>query len=240
MSRRFLLLNVVLGIVSLAFAIGIVRTLLLKHPIPRAAASRAIVTPQPSVATAISDPGPEAYATIAARNLFSPARSETASVAAVAAVKPILHGIVIDGAKSRAFLEDSTVKRVGGYSVGDAVSGGNILKIADDRVVITRPEGLMEVLLRDPSKPRPAPMASAIPVVTGAPGQVPLGQPRPGQPAPGQSAPVQGGQGQPAPGQFAPVQGAPVQLAPPAPGAPPNQPAPTEPPIRRFRRQQPP
>jgi len=220
MSRRFLLLNVVLGIVSLALATGIVRTLLLKHPIPRAAASRAIVTPQPSVATAISDPGPEAYATIAARNLFNPARSETATVAAVAAVKPILHGIVIDGAKSRAFLEDPTVKRVGGYSVGDAVSGGNILRIADDRVVITRPEGLMEVLLRDPSKPRPAPMASAIPVVTGAPGQVPLGQPVPGQPAPG---------------QFAPVQGAPVQLASPAPGAPPNQPAPTEPPIRRSR-----
>src|SRR5262249_1028949 len=79
----------------------------------------------------------------------------TAAVAVAAVAKPVLHGIVIDGANTRAFIEDPTVKRVGGYSVGDTVSGGKIQKIADDRIVIVRPEGVMEVLLQDPSTPRP-------------------------------------------------------------------------------------
>ncbi len=124
MPRRLLVLNTVLGIVSLAFAVGTVRTLLAKHPMPVAAAGRPAPAPQ-SVATAAgADSGPEAYGVIAAQNLFNPARSETATAAAVAVVKPILHGIVIDGPMSRAFLEDPTVKRVVGYSLGDSVSGG--------------------------------------------------------------------------------------------------------------------
>jgi len=39
---------------------------------------------------------------------------------------------------------------VSGYSVGDAIGGGKIQKIADDRVLIARPEGMVEVLLQDP------------------------------------------------------------------------------------------
>ena len=213
------MLNVALGIVSLAFAIGIVRTLLVKHPLPRPVASRPAVAPQPSVIAGTADPGPEAYAVIATQNLFSPARSETASAAAAPVVKPILHGVVIDGAKSRAFLEDPTLKRVSGYSVGDTVSGGRIQTIADDRVVIARPEGMMEVLLQDPSKPRPAPTAPAGPAGTAA-----AGQPGPGQLGPGQSGPGQPAPGQFAPGQAAPGQAVPVQVAPTSPGAAPNQP----------------
>jgi hypothetical protein len=214
MPRRLLVLNVILGIVSLVFAIGIVRTLLAKHPMPQPAASRSAGAPPPSVTAGTADPGPEAYAVIAAQNLFNPSRSETATAAAaVAVVKPILHGVVIDGAKSRAFLEDPTVRRVGGYSVGDAVSGGRIQTIANDRVVIARPEGPMEVLLQDPSKPRPAPTAAAGPAATAVPGQ----------PAPGQVAP----------GQLAPGQVVPGQVAPTSPGAPPNQPQFMPPPGRR-------
>lgn len=233
------MLHVVLGIVGLAFAIGIVRTLLVKHPLPRAAASRPAAPPQPSVAVGAPDPGPEAYAVIAAQNLFSPSRSETASAAAaVPVVKPILHGVVIDGAKSRAFLEDPAVKRVSGYSVGDSVSGGRLQTISDDRVTIARPEGVIEVLLQDPSKPRPVPTASAGPGMTAAPGQVTPGQLGPGQLGPGQLGPGQFGPGQPAPGQFAPAQAAPgqvvpVQVAPPSPGAPANQPQGMPPQVRR-------
>src|SRR6266498_2015640 len=221
MPRRLLVLNTVLGIVSLAFAVGTVRTLLAKHPMPVAAAGRPAPAPQ-SVATAAgADSGPEAYGVIAAQNLFNPARSETATAAAVAVVKPILHGIVIDGPKSRAFLEDPTVKRVGGYSVGNSVSGGTIQKIADDRVVIARPEGMVEVLLRDPSKPRPAP----VPAVAAAPGQVAPGQANLGQPVPGQ----------PVPGQTTPA-----QVSPPPSGSPANEPAPVAPPrSRRVRQPQP-
>jgi hypothetical protein len=220
MRRRLLVLNVVLGIVSVAFAVGIVRTLLAGHPIPVAPTGRPAATPQ-SAATAVgAESGPEAYGVIAEQNLFNPGRNQTATAAAVAVVKPLLHGIVIDGPKSRAFLEDPTVKRVAGYSVGDSVSGGTIQKIADDRVVIARPEGMVEVLLQDPSKPRPAP----VPAVAAAPGQPAPGQPIPGQPALGQAAPA----------QVSPPSSGPVTnpFAPP-----PDQPASAVPPLGRRVRQ---
>lgn len=185
------MLNLALVVVSVAFAAGIVRTLLVKHPLPGPPTIRAAGVPPPSAAAETGDRSPAAYAAIAAQNLFNPARSETAT-AAVAVAKPVLHGVVINGPKSRAFLEDPTAKRVVGYSVGDAVGGGKIERIADDRVVITRPEGSMEVLLQDPSKPRPAPVVAA---------------------APAQAAPAQG-----APGQPAPQQALPAQIAPPPPG----------------------
>ena len=217
MPQRLLVLNVVLGLVSLAFAVGIVRTLVVKHPLPSAAAPRPLTAPAPPTLPVTSDPGPDTYPMIAAQNLFNPARSETATAAAVAVVKPILHGVVIHGGTSRAFLEDPTAKRVSGYSVGDTVSGGKIQKIADDRVLIARPEGMVEVLLQDPSKPRPAPTAG--PGVIAAQGQPVPGIPAaPGQIAPGQFSSGQFVPGQPGPGQFAPVQVGPGQ-APPGPPA---------------------
>jgi len=186
MLRRLLVLNAVLAIVSAAFAVGIVRTLLIKQSVPPPAPRQTSAAPQPAKVAEAAYPGPEAHAVIVAQNLFNPARRETAT-AAVAVAKPVLHGIVIDGAKSRAFLEDPAVKRVGGYSVGDTVSGGKIQKIADDRVVIVGPEGVMEVLLQDPSKPRPVPAITtraspAEPAQTAVP-----------QAAPQQAAPLQVG-----------------------------------------------
>ena len=198
MLRRLVVLNAVLAIVSVAFAIGIVRTLLIKQSVPPPAPRQTSAAPQPAKVAEAADPGPEAHAVIVAQNLFNPARSETAT-AAVAVVKPVLHGIVIDGAKSRAFIEDPTVKRVGGYSVGDTVSGGKIQKIADDRVVIVRPEGVMEVLLQDPSKPRPVP---AIPIGASL------------------TAPAQTVGPQAAPQQAAPLQVGPATIAPPSNQAP--------------------
>ena len=190
MPRRLLVLNAVLAILCMVFAVGIVRTLLVKHPVPPPgpAAQRAAAAPQPPATTKAGDPGLDAFAVIAAQNLFNPGRSETAAAAAVSVAKPILHGVVIHGAQSRAYLEDPTAKRVAGYSVGDTIGGGKIQKIADDRVVIARPEGLIEVLLQDPSKPRPAPTATAVPAGAAAPGQ-----PAPSQVAPGQGvSPVPG------------------------------------------------
>ena len=220
MPRRLLVLNVALGLVSLFFAVGIVRALLVKHPLPKPTALRAVAPAPPVAPAAASNAKAEAYAAIAAQNLFNPGRSEMGSSAATASVvKPILHGIVIEGGKSRAFLEDPSIKRVGGYSIGDSVGGGQIQKIADDRVVIARPEGIVEVLLQDPSKPRP--VAPAGPAVT-VPGQPVPGQPVPGQalPGPGQVPPVPV---PPAPLVQAPSSG-PVQVVPPPPpGAPPTQ-----------------
>ena len=226
MPRRLIVLNVVLGLASLTFTVGIVRALLVKRPIPPPATVRTVTPAPPPPAAAAAPKSPEVYAIIADSNLFNPARSEKASVA-VAVVKPILHGIVIEGTKSRAFLEDPTLKRVGAYSVGDAVSGGTLQKIADDRVVIARPEGLVEVLLQDPSKPKPVPVAAAAPPVTAAPRAAPpegipsgpavaVPPPAPGAVPPGPMAPVQV-----PPVQVPPVQGSPAQVGPPSTGAPP-------------------
>jgi hypothetical protein len=182
MSRRLLILNVVLAILSIALAAGIVRTLIVRRALPTPAAPRTATVPAPAPATENVDPGLSGYAVIAARNLFNPARSETA-VAMAPVAQPILHGVVIDGAKSRAFLEDPAAKRVAGYSAGDMIGGGRIQRISDDRVVIARPEGLLEVLLRDPSKPRP-------PAVAAAPTQqAPTGAPTPPPEVPAQVAP---------------------------------------------------
>jgi hypothetical protein len=189
MSRRFLVVNVVLGIVSVALAAGIVRTFIVRRPLPAPTAPRAAAAPPPAVAPVSPDPGLAGYTVIVARNLFNPGRSETATVAASVS-KPILHGVVINGSKSRAFLEEPPAKRVSGYSVGDTISGGRIQQITDDKVVIARPEGLLEVLLQDPSKPRPTP-------VSAAPGQ--QAPPAGAQPPPPAAVPpgLQGVQGSP-------------------------------------------
>jgi hypothetical protein len=63
--------------------------------------------------------------------------------------------VVIDGATRLAYLEDPITKRVFGYKTGDTVGGGHLEEIEEDRVVIKRPEGPLEVKLRDPSKPKP-------------------------------------------------------------------------------------
>jgi hypothetical protein len=216
MPRRLLVLNVALSLLSLFFAVGIVRTLLVKHPLPGPTAPRAVAPAPPMVAAAAGDASAETYAAIAAQNLFNPSRSETATVA-VAVAKPILHGIVIEGTKSRAFLEDPTVKRVGGYSVGDTVSGGTLQKIANDRVVIARPEGLVEVMLQDPSKPKPPPVAVAGTPVTA----VPRAAPPEGIPSgPAVTTVPPPASGSVPPGQMAPVQLSPGQVGPSPTGAP--------------------
>jgi hypothetical protein len=210
-SRRLLVINVALGIVSVVLAVGIFRTLLAKRPVPPPPAPRAVSAPAPAAAAVdveAADGGPGAYGVIAARTLFNPSRSETTAVVAAPAApvaKPILHGVVVDGAKSRAFLEDPAFKRVAGYSVGDAVGGGTIQKIADDRVVIVRPEGPFEVLLQDPSKPRPAPVATV--AQAGAPqaGAPQVGTPQAGAPQAGvpQAGEPQAGAARGGPGRAA-------------------------------------
>jgi len=208
MSRRFLALNVVLAIVSIALAAGIVRTLIVRRALPPPGAPRTATVPAPATQNIESDPSD--YAVIAARNLFNPNRSETA-VAMAPVAKPILHGVVINGFKGRAFLEDPAAKRIAGYSAGDMIGDGKIQRISDDRVVIAKPEGLLEVLLRDPSKPR-APAVTATPTQQAPTQQVPTQQ-APTQQAPTQQAPTQ----QASPGAPTPPPQVPSQVAPSAP-----------------------
>jgi hypothetical protein len=169
-SRRRLAVNVLVGLLGCLFAAGVVRELLTPLRLPPPSAPRAA---QP-VRVAPPTPAPPAaaasYAVVASRNLFSPTRSEAAAGPAVAAgPKPYLHGVVMNGVKSRAFLEDPVAKRTFGYSVGDTVAGGRVQSISADRVIIARPDGLLEVLLQDPAKPRPAPTAPGAVPAAGAP-----------------------------------------------------------------------
>lgn len=187
MSRRLLTLNVVLAIVSIALAAGLVRTLIVRRALPPPGAPRTATVPAPAPATQNIDSSPSDYAVIAARNLFNPNRSET-TVAMAPVAKPILHGVVINGAKGRAFLEDPAAKRIAGYSAGDMIGGGQIQRISDDRVVIARPEGRLEVLLRDPSKPK-APAVIAAPTQPASTQQAPTGAPTPPPEVPSQVAP---------------------------------------------------
>jgi hypothetical protein len=168
-SRRVLALNVLLGLVGALCAAGLIRELLTPLPLPPP-------PPRSPAPTATSVPAPApggsagAYGLVVSKNLFSPSRSDAPAGPVVAAgPRPLLHGVVMDGPKSRAYLEDATVKRTFGYAVGDAINGGRVQSIGEDRVVIARPEGLVEVLLQDPAKPTPAGAAAAGPTPPAAP-----------------------------------------------------------------------
>lgn len=164
MPRRLLVLNAALVAVAAVCALYVARQLLTPTPLPLAAQSAPPTAPAPPDAPVGSAPG--AYAVVATRNLFSPTRSDTQLTAredgsVAPALKPILHGVVLREESPIAYLEDPTAKRVAGYRVGDNIVGGTVQTIAADHVVINRPEGPVDVRLRDPSKPRPAPTPAA-------------------------------------------------------------------------------
>jgi hypothetical protein len=180
LSKKLLAFNVVVAGLAVLLAAWLVRDLTASRPLPappapRKAAGAAAAEDAPSENAA--QERLTAYNVIVAKYLFNPSRTEgAAEVAAKPAVplppKPILLGVVVDGPSSRAYLEDPSTKRVFGYQVGDSVAGGKLEKITDDRIQISRSDGLMEVTLRDPTKPRP-PAPVAAPTPPGAPGAPP-------------------------------------------------------------------
>ena len=174
MFGQLRVVNVALGLAACLLAVGLARELLAARPLPSPPAPRAARLVAAGAATTSTEPlSATSYAAIVAKNLFSPARTEApAGPVAAAGPKPVLHGVVVDGPKTRAYLEDPLLKRTFGYNVGDTIGGGRVESIVADRVVIGRGDGLLEVLLRDPSKPRPAAAAaaSAGPTAPSAPG----------------------------------------------------------------------
>jgi len=172
-SRRVLALNVLLGLVGALCAAGLIRELLTPLPLPPPPTPRSPAQTANSVPAPVPGGSAGAYGLVVSRNLFSPSRSEAPGGPVVATgPRPLLHGVVMDGPKSRAYLEDATVKRTFGYAVGDAINGGRVQSIGEDRVVIARPDGLVEVLLQDPAKPRPAAAVTppaAVPAATATP-----------------------------------------------------------------------
>jgi len=210
-NRRLLLLNVVLVFLSTLFVAALVRELLTSRPLPPMAPQNLAppATAAASEAPAAPPVGSGAYLVIANKNLFSPSRTEGQSTSVdAAAPKPLLHGVVMDGKRSRAYLEDPNAKKIYGYAVGDAVAGGRVQSITGDRVVIARPDGRMEVLLQDPDKPKPEPLTPGA-----TPQQPPTSQQPPQQPTPPQqpaSAPQPTMAPTPAAAPSAPVPSAPA------------------------------
>jgi hypothetical protein len=186
MSARSFSLNVVLG----AIAVGLV-TYIAWEMLRPGSTGDPPSRPRPSatapVATAPPRPAPEplsSWAVIASRNPFSPSRSEApvtaAQVGAAANVpRPFVYGIVLKDGAPFAYIEDPVTKRVAAYRIGDAVAGGTVQKIARDGIVLARPEGVVDVRLHDPSKPRPAAPATA-PAGGATPGPSPATPPLPG------------------------------------------------------------
>lgn len=173
MSRRLVWFNFGLGVLALIFAVALGRELMHSRPLPGPPQIRpATRAPVRSDAAAVGETRAAGDASagevIASGNLFNPSRSSVGAAAEPTGPRPLLFGVVAgEGAKSRAYVEDPVTKVVRGYQIGDTVAGWRLDQIREDRVVIAGAErGMLEVLLRDPGKPRPALVASAVAAVT--------------------------------------------------------------------------
>ncbi|HEY7366092.1 MAG TPA: hypothetical protein VIE37_18485 [Methylomirabilota bacterium] len=206
MARRALTLNVVLGAIAVALAAYIGWELFRPAPPDGPSARSKAGAPAP-VAAVPARPAPEpagSWSVIASRNPFSPSRSEAPLTAALAGPalnvpKPNLYGIVLKEGAPFAYIEDPVTKRVAAYRIGDAVAGGTVQKIARDGIMLARPEGVIDVRLHDPGKPRPP-----VPPPTASAGPSPATPPLPGvvppaaTPGPPTQAPAEASSPQPA------------------------------------------
>lgn len=169
MSRTLIAVNVVLLAACALFIALMVRSARTPWPAPEPGRARP-PAPAPAATPPAAEPpgGAPAYTVIATRNLFSPTRSEAppAPVTPVVSLpKPNLYGVIVREGASVAYLEDPVTKRVAGYREGDVIAGGTVQAISNDRVVLARPDGSVDVRLHDPSKPRPAAATAATPSV---------------------------------------------------------------------------
>lgn len=221
MPRRLLAVNVVLAGAALICVGLIVKQFVGSRQVVTARSRPPATTLAPPVPAGESPrPPAQAYNAIAARNLFSPTRTESSVAApgsgqALNVVKPNLHGVVLRDGAPIAYLEDPLTKRIAGYRIGDPIAGGTVQTISADAVLIARPDGAVDVRLRDPSKPRP-PAPAGQPL---APGQQPAaGQPPvTGQPLPPGSQPIPAPIG-PTPRAFTPPPPQSLQPGQPTPG----------------------
>lgn len=157
MPKRLFLLNVVLVTAAAVFSVQIIRTLLTSPQLPTAPPLAARQVERPPAEEPPRAASPLAtYDVVAARNLFSPNRSETVTAAVSSVGKPLLYGIVFKDGVPVAFLEDPVTRRVAEYKLGDQVAGGRLERIEADRIVIRRGQEQLEVFLRDPAKPKSA------------------------------------------------------------------------------------
>jgi hypothetical protein len=159
MPKKLLLINAILIAMAAGSVVFIARQLMAPMPMPSSGRARPPAAEAERPAEG-ARPSASAYGVVASKNLFSPTRTEApvSPVASAAAnvPKPNLFRVVLREGSPIAYMEDPTTKRVSGYRIGDTVGGGTIQAITADAVSITRPDGKVDVRLRDPGKPRPA------------------------------------------------------------------------------------
>jgi Type II secretion system protein C len=237
MPRQLVAVNVLLVAISTVAVVYMVRDI---TALPPATTVRSRPAAAPVAATAEEVPTPAgSFTSVASRNLFSPTRTEApptalaGGAAAPVLPKPSLYGVVLRDNAPIAYLEDPTTRRVAAYRAGDAVAGGTVQLIAADHVVLTRPEGRVEVRLSDPAKPRaPVPPTAGQPLIPGGiPGALPPGLAPPSQVfpqpptaglPPGMPRFPEGGGGQPGTIVQPPVVGQPAPVFPGRRPLPPN------------------
>jgi len=201
-TKRLVGFNLGLAALGLVLAVALGRELVSPRPLagppqirPAASAVIAHVAEAPAQPEPGSPAGGEASTNgassatdvIASGNLFDPSRHAAGAAAEPTGPRPLLHGVVAgDGVQGRAYVEDPVTKVVRGYQIGDTVAGWRLDQIREDRVVITGAErGMLEVLLREPGKPRPAMFTSAAVTAeahTAGPGAVEARRLAPGSP----------------------------------------------------------
>lgn len=158
-GRRLLALNLCMAAVSVVCSIRIghaVFTPAHQSPLPSARPLEASAPREHDVARAGPPRGD--YELIAKRTLFHPDRSDSASSATTARTSlPVstlaLYGVAISDDTRVAFVHDLVTKRISSYRTGDELAGGQVERIEPDRVVITRADGPIEVLLHRPKEP---------------------------------------------------------------------------------------
>ena len=176
MPKRLLLLNLVLVAAAVVFSVQLARVFTTPRLPPPPASRQLPPAPSAKEEAAPAPVGLPAYGVIATKNLFNFTRSETPAPAAgpaAAVAKLQLFGVVIEEGRNVAFLEDPATKRVFGYKTGDAIAGGQLERIEADRVTIKRGEESIEILLRDPSKPKAVASVPAQPARPTVPGVAP-------------------------------------------------------------------
>lgn len=199
MTKGFLALNGILAVALLFFAYQIWLSVVRRSPTARAPTRASAASAAPARPPAETPAEPRAplpsYAVVAAKSLFNPARTEDAAGAGPSQIgpRPFLYGVVVGDDLSIAYLEDPGSKRVSGYRIGDAIAGGTLAAIKPDHVVLKRADGMIDVQLRDPAKPRAAVPEAAVPPAL-QPAMQPAGPgvlPRPPMPNPVAGVPPQ-------------------------------------------------
>ena len=169
MPRRVLALNLVMAGVSVFCCLRIGHALFAPASrVPAISASALAVSGERDQNTARTSHSSGYYELIAARSVFNPNRSDSAS--AESADRPLvappmlaLYGVAISDDTRVAFVQDLATKRISSYKTGDQLAGGRLERIEPDRVVIFRADGTVELLLHRPKEPLSLPQSPQAP-----------------------------------------------------------------------------